>query len=82
MEMRYLHRLGNVVWVRVRPSLLRDAWGSPQYFVVHMEDITGLGRAEEALRDVEEQFRIMADGCPTIMWVTGADGVSGSLNRA
>ena len=82
MEMRYLHRLGNVVWVRVRPSLVRDAWGSPQYFVVHMEDITERRRAEEALRDSEERFRIMADGCPTIMWVTGADGGIRFINRA
>ena len=47
-----------------------------------MEDITERRRAEEALRDSEERFRIMADGCPTIMWVTGADGGIRFINRA
>ena len=32
MEMRYIHRMGNVVWVRVRPSLVRDACGQPAIF--------------------------------------------------
>ena len=82
MEMRFIHCMGNTVWVRVRPSLVRDPRGSPQYFVVHMEDITERKRAEEALRDSEERFRIMADGCPAIMWVTGADGGIRFINRA
>jgi PAS domain S-box-containing protein len=82
MEMRFLHRSGNVVWVRVRPSLVRDLRRSPLYFVVHVEDITERKRTEEALRDSEERFRIMADGCPAIMWVTNAEGGIRFINRA
>jgi PAS domain S-box-containing protein len=45
-EKRYIHRDGHVVWGRMRMSIMRDSGGSPQYFVVHVEDITERKRAE------------------------------------
>ncbi|MGA3018189.1 MAG: PAS domain S-box protein [Bryobacteraceae bacterium] len=82
MEKRYLHRSGSIVWVSVRLSLVRDHAGSPLYFVVHVEDITERRRAQEALRESEERFRVMADGCPAVMWVTNAEGGNQFINRA
>src|SRR5258708_26384331 len=73
-ELRYIHRSGNVVWVRVSVSMVRDAGGKPLYFAVCVEDITERRRAAEALRESEDRFRIMSDRCPTIMWVTNAEG--------
>jgi len=81
MEKRYLHRSGSVVWVRVRLLLVRDGAGSPLYFVAHVEDISERRRAEEALRESEERFRVMADGCPAFMWVTDAEGGVRFVNR-
>ena len=80
-ELRNIHRLGNVVWVRVRVSLLRDSGGSPQYFLAHVEDVTERKRAEEALRESEQRFRNMADSCPSMMWVTGPTGQAEFVNR-
>ena len=82
LEKRYLHRSGRCVWARTRISLVRDSAGSPSYCVVHAEDITERKRTEEALGESEERFRIMADGCPTIMWVTNAEGGIQFINRA
>lgn len=81
-EARFLHRTGAVVWVHIRVSLVRDSGGSPIYSVLHAEDITERRRAETALRESEDRFRIMADGCPTLMWVTNAAGESQFINRA
>lgn len=82
VEKRYIHRTGRLVWVRIRVSMVRDSDGRPSYHVVHVEDITERKRTEAALRESENRFRIMADSCPTIMWVTDADGQIQFINRA
>ena len=44
-------------------------------------DITEQRLSEESLRESEERFRIMADSCPTIIWVTDAEGRTRLANR-
>jgi PAS domain S-box-containing protein len=45
------------------------------------KDITEQRLWEESLRESEERFRIMADSCPTIIWVTDAEGRNQLANR-
>jgi PAS domain S-box-containing protein len=45
-------------------------------------DITESKQAQDAVRESEERFRIMADGCPAAMWVTDAEGGIEFVNRA
>src|ERR1035438_5515518 len=80
VEKRYIHRSGNVVWARVRISVVRDSGGNPLYFLVYVEDITERKRVAEALSESEDRFRVMADSCPTMMWVTDAEGGSQFIN--
>ena len=44
-------------------------------------DITEQRLSEESLRESEERFRIMADSCPTMIWVSDADGRILMTNR-
>jgi PAS domain S-box-containing protein len=81
-ERRYIHNSGTVVWARVRVPRVRDAAGSALYSVVHVEDISERKRTEGALRESEDRFRIMADSCPTMLWVTDAAGGIQFINRA
>jgi PAS domain S-box-containing protein len=39
-------------------------------------------RADEALRDSEERFRMIADSCPSMMWATSAEGAFNFTNKA
>lgn len=74
VERRYISGTGEVVWTRLRVSLLRNTDRISLYFVVQVEDVTERRRAEEALRERAARFRSIADGCPAIMWVTEASG--------
>jgi PAS domain S-box-containing protein len=80
-EKRYIHRAGHVIWARMKISMVRASASRPAHYVVHVEDITERKRAEEALSESEDRFRVMADACPTMMWVTGAEGGVQFLNR-
>ena len=80
-EKRYIHRDGTVLWARVKISCIPASDGNPSCFVIHTEDITERKRVGEALRESEERFRIMADGCPAPMWVTDAKGGIRFINR-
>jgi len=44
-------------------------------------NITDRKRLEQAQRESEERFRIMADSSPSMMWVTGADGKVQFISR-
>jgi PAS domain S-box-containing protein len=79
---RYLHRDGTTVWARTRFSLMQDAAGAPTGLVVHVEDITARRQAEQALQESEHRFRLIADSCPAMMWVTDAKGETQFINRA
>ena len=45
-------------------------------------DITARKQAQQALRESEDRFRIMADGCPALMWMTNQSGEPQFINRA
>jgi PAS domain S-box-containing protein len=45
------------------------------------KDITEQRLWEESLRESEERFRVMADSCPTIIWMTDTKGGNQLANR-
>ncbi|AFY83902.1 PAS domain S-box protein [Oscillatoria acuminata] len=48
-EKRYLHRQGQVVWVQLSASLVRDSRERPLYLIAQIQDITARKRAREEL---------------------------------
>jgi diguanylate cyclase (GGDEF)-like protein/PAS domain S-box-containing protein len=56
-EKRYIRKDGEIVWVILTVSAVRDAEGRPRFLIGVVEDITERKRAEERLRESEERFR-------------------------
>jgi len=49
-ERRFVHDNGNVVWVALSTSLVRDAAGAPRHFLIQAQDVTERRRYEIELR--------------------------------
>jgi PAS domain S-box-containing protein len=81
VECRVRRKTGEWIWVHDRAVATYERNGV-RYADGLLSDITERKRAEGALRESEERFRIMADGCPILMWVTGAEGETQFVNRA
>ncbi len=59
-EKRYIHKEGHTVWGSVSTSLLRDAQGTPLYFVTQAQDIT-------KRKQVEQELAVYQDHLETIL---------------
>jgi PAS domain S-box-containing protein len=82
MEKRYIHKAGHVVWVHLSVSLVRDAHGSPFYFVSQVKDITDKKRAEEELRSSETRYRALMEHARDAIFVTDMHGFILEANLA
>jgi len=49
MEKRYFHKKGNVIWVHLSVSLVRDNQNQPLFFISQIEDITERKKAEKVI---------------------------------
>ena len=81
VEYRVRCKSGAYVDLEVKAALIPFESGASAVLGV-ARDVTGRKQAEEALRESEERFRIIADSCPSMMWVTDAEGGIQFVNRA
>ena len=72
---------GSPRWWDVMVTAIRGADGQPQKLLSVSRDVTGAKTGEEALRESEARFRLMADAVPAIVWVTDAEGRAEFFNR-
>ena len=56
MEKRYIHKRGQVLWIALSVSLVRDDAGRPLHIVKLMEDITPRRRAAEVLAERTQEL--------------------------
>jgi len=73
---------GRAIDVLLSVSPIRNSAGEVTGVSAIAHDIAKRVQAERKLRESEERFRIMADGCPKAMWVTDAGGGILFVNRA
>lgn len=65
MEKRYIRKNGDIIWINLFASLLRDTMDRPTYGLAMVEDITARKQAEADLYTSEERF------CTPVRSVTG-----------
>jgi len=70
------------VWIDFQVSPLRDTKGRITHLIPSALEIEVRHAAEQALRESEERFRIMADGLPLMIWVHDAQGQLQFVNQA
>lgn len=63
-EYRFLHKDGTYRWLRDEVRLLRDEAGAPHELIGFHVDVSGQKRADEALREGEERFRVFIEHAP------------------
>ena len=59
IELRYLHKNGEVVWAITTISLIRDAVNKPQFFIAQIQNITSRKKFEEQLVKYTEELKIL-----------------------
>ena len=68
VEKRYLRKDGQIAWVVVTGTVLRDAAGAPVRTVATVHDITARKRIEEELRANEELLRLAQRAAHAGVW--------------
>jgi len=74
MEKRYVRRDGEVVWILLTASLVRDADGHPLHFVSQLQDISERKHAQDALGRSEARFRSLTENAGDVITLLDADG--------
>ncbi|MCX6020209.1 MAG: PAS domain S-box protein, partial [Chloroflexi bacterium] len=75
LEKRYFRKDGVLVWIMLTVATVRDQTGKLLYFLSIIEDITARKHAEEALRQSEERYRLLAENSTDLIAGHRPDGV-------
>jgi PAS domain S-box-containing protein len=81
-EKRYRRKDGEIVWVNLSASLVRDADSEPQFCIAMVENTTERKRAEEALGQSEERYRQLFERATDIIFTRDLEGTLTSVNPA
>jgi len=70
LELQQYTRDGKLVWTEIQVTFLRDSSGKPIGLLGITRDISERKKAEEALRESEERFRLLAENTSDVIWTT------------
>jgi PAS domain S-box-containing protein len=81
MTYRVLRDDGSLVWLEKRARAFFDDQGKMQKMIGVIADITARKRAEEALRESEKRFELVANTAPVLIWMSGPDKLCTYFNE-
>jgi PAS domain S-box-containing protein len=74
LEKRFFRADGELRWLAITVSLVRDARGAPDYFIRVAEDIQGRKDTEAALQDRERKLQAIVQNSPAVIYLKDIDG--------
>lgn len=81
LKRKYITKKQKTIWLNVTVSLNRDYQGNPLYFIWVVQEITLRKETEQASRESEERFRMMADTVPVLIWMAQPDKGFNFVNK-
>ena len=80
LDLEMYRKDGTSLWCEITFSFIRDEEGESVSILVEARDITKRKRSEDALRESEQRFRILADSMPQLVWTANPDGTLDYIN--
>ncbi|MEB3281687.1 MAG: PAS domain S-box protein [Lyngbya sp.] len=68
MEKRYFHKNGEIVWIQLNVSLVRNGRQEPLYFIAQIQDINERKQAEIGLQESQERLYRTLEAGRIICW--------------
>ena len=75
LEKRYIHKNGNVIWVVIAATMLKDSQGNPLHYVSQIEDITKRKEIEGDLKQSEEKYRSIFENVQDVFYQADQGGL-------
>ena len=72
---------GAIIWLDRNSRAYFDEHGKIKRMVGMVVDITERKRAEEAVKESEQRFQLVADTAPVLIWMSGADKLCTYFNK-
>jgi PAS domain S-box-containing protein/putative nucleotidyltransferase with HDIG domain len=73
LELEFYRKDGSTIWLEEQVSGIRDANGTLVGFHGVARDISERRKTQEALRESEQRYRLLAENASDIIWVTDAN---------
>ncbi|MFP4099941.1 PAS domain S-box protein [Coleofasciculus sp.] len=70
LEKRYIHKQGQIIWILLTGSLVRDSQNQPLYFIAQMQDISDRQSTEEKLRQHQQHLQYLLTSSPAVIFST------------
>jgi diguanylate cyclase (GGDEF)-like protein/PAS domain S-box-containing protein len=81
-DFKFRRQTGEILWTSVCMAPIFDTSNQYMGAFAMITDITKRKQIEQALRESEERFRLMADHAPVLIWISGNDALRYFFNQS